>query len=107
MSERKYGYEGWKNKDGTQDRDAPGGSWKKYWQSQTIQEWPKICYAKECSNIATDGAQHMHYPKVGESELIIPTCNHCTVQYDATFDLKKSIPSESVNANVSKGKNRC
>ena len=103
MANDKYGFDGWKNKGGTQDRDAPGGSWKKYWESQTDQEWPDICCVKGCTNKATDGA-HMYYPKVGRSEFIIPTCHHCNMQYDAIFDLKKSTPRKLVSANVSKGK---
>ena len=66
-----YPREGWKNKGGTDDRDAPGGSWKKYWQSQTDEVWPSACCVRGCSNNATDGAR-MYCPKVDRKEYIIP-----------------------------------
>ncbi len=96
-----YPYTGWKNKGGTSDRTAPGGSWKKYWESQTDESWPFLCSVKDCNNIATDGA-HMYCPSVDRREWIIPTCHSCNMKAGETFTLKKSMPKKLVSANINK-----
>lgn len=96
-----YPLTGWKNKGGTSDRDAPDGSWKKYWQSKTNQTWPTYCCVSGCTKKATDGA-HMYCPSVNMCEWIIPTCHEHNMQYGAEFTLKDSTPSELVSANVNK-----
>lgn len=96
-----YPLTGWKNKGRTSDRDAPGGSWKAYWKTQSDQDWPTYCCVEGCTEEATDGA-HMYCPSVDRREWIIPTCHKHNMQYGAEFNLDY-IPA-FVSANVSKGK---
>lgn len=91
---------GWKNKGGTSDREAPGGSWKSYWESQSREQWPLLCCVENCRNFATDGA-HMYCPSKDRREWIIPVCHFHNMQYDAIYNLKNSTPSTLVSANVS------
>lgn len=94
----KYPYEGWKNKGGTNDRLAPCGSWKRYWQKNTEEAWPYCCCVLGCNRPATDGA-HMYCPSVNREEYIIPTCHYHNMQYGSIYDLKHTL-SSLVSANV-------
>ena len=99
-----YPLTGWKNKGGTSDRDAPGGSWKAYWESQTDQDWPDFCCVEGCAKKATDGA-HMYCPSIDRREWIIPTCHSHNMQKNAVFTLKNTMPSDLISANVSENGN--
>ena len=95
-----YPNKGWVNKTGTSDRDAPGGSWKEYWISQSTEEWPETCRINGCYKEATDGA-HMYCPSVDKREWIVPTCHSHNMQ-KGTYELKAG--THLVSANVSKAK---
>ncbi|WP_157833386.1 hypothetical protein [Selenomonas ruminantium] len=95
-----YPLNGWKNKGGTSDRNAPGGSWKQYWQKNTNgQKWPEYCCVEGCYEKATDGA-HMYCPSVDRREWIIPTCHFHNMQKGSELTLKNSTPSPLISANV-------
>lgn len=92
-----YPNEGWKNKGGTSDRNAPGGSWKEYWISKSTEPWPSTCRIKGCSLEATDGA-HMYCSSVDMKEWIVPTCHSHNVTA-GEYELKPG--THIVSANVS------
>lgn len=95
-----YPYVGWKNQGGTDDRNAPGGSWRVYWQSKTDEKWPDTCCVLGCVRRATEGA-HMYCPAVDRSEYIIPSCHYHNMQYNAVYNLKHTLRS-LVSANTNK-----
>ncbi len=97
-----YPYSGWKNKGGTSDRNAPGGSWKQYWQNHSNgQKWPAYCCVAGCTEKATDGA-HMYCPSIDRREWIIPTCHFHNMQKGVEITLKSDMPSSLVSANVNR-----
>ena len=90
-----YPYYGWKNKGGTDDRDAPGGSWKVYWQSKLSAEHLKVDvvkpwltgYKKTKNDIEEKKrCWHLEYEDVPNFHLdVIPAIPHYPSNADSTM----------------------
>lgn len=66
---------GWKNKNGTSERNCRCGSWKNHWCNFSNKEWPTICSANDCLNKPTVGAHVFNEAVSGER--IVPFCDSC------------------------------
>ena len=85
---------GWKNKEGTQNRECKCGSWKQHWINVSGKEWPEKCSVFGCKNTAILGA-HVYNPDVS-GERIIPACDSCNKR-KAEFSLKSGVVLVSAN----------
>ena len=62
-----------KNVTGTKDRKCSCSSWINHWHNHSKQN-AKVCRAKGCSQVATDGAHVRKCLSTDECEYIIPFC---------------------------------
>lgn len=87
---------GWKNKNGTSDRDCKCGTWKQHWINFSKKDWPSSCRVSDCNSAATLGAHIYHADVAGER--ISPMCNSCN-GLSGSFSLKGStnLPSASTS----------
>lgn len=90
--------EGWKNKNGTDERECKCGSWKQHWINSSGKKWPEKCSISGCSNNAELGA-HIINTSISREEYIVPACESCNHLTDE-FDLKAD--TEFVSANKQK-----
>jgi len=84
---------GWKNKNGTGERDCKCGSWKNHWINFSGKKWPDECSVDGCKKKPDLGA-HVINPDVS-GEKIVPMCDSCNKKTEA-FSLK-SITVVSAN----------
>ena len=65
------------------------GSGKKYWVSQTNQEWPEKCRINGCGDTAKSGAR-INVLKMSDEVYIIPMCERHTTPNNAEWLKVKS-----------------
>jgi hypothetical protein len=66
---------GWKNKNGTSERNCKCGSWKNHWIKNSKESWSLTCSAADCNNYAEVGAHVINSNEDGE--WIVPLCIAC------------------------------
>ena len=85
---------GWKNKNGTSERNCKCGSWKDHWIKNSKESWPLTCSAADCNNFAEVGAHVINSNEPGE--WIIPLCRVCNKRI-GEFSIKDGVTLVSAN----------
>ena len=69
----------------TGDRRPPksGGSWKDWWEKQTLRKFGK-CSCTECNSNATVGA-HVQKDHGGDEWYIVPLCDSCNKKKESFY----------------------
>jgi len=85
---------GWKNKNGTGERDCKCGSWKKHWLKFSGKTWPDLCSVVGCEEKPILGAHVINSNVSGEK--IVPMCDSCNKLVNI-FSLKPNVDKVSAN----------
>lgn len=88
---------GWKNKNGTSERNCKCGTWKDHWIKKSKESWPLTCSAADCNNYAEVGAHVINSNEPGE--WIIPLCRVCNKRI-GEFSIKNEVTLVSANKSL-------